>query len=125
MITTFTSHGLTITDEIRDYAEKRFSHIERLMGQPTPPEGKQKIEPLLECDFEFHPGEAAAQYTVRAVLDIEKTLLHAQAKGTTLHEAIDLTAKVLTNEVEKIKGKRLTLRRHATKLKDFLRGFRG
>lgn len=117
MIITFTGRGLDITDEIREYAEKRFYHLERLLGQ-------QKVEPLLACDFERHSGEVSAQYTVRVSLDIAKNLLHAHAEGTTLHEAIDLAAKAVTHEAEKTKDKRLTLRRHAARLKDFLRGFR-
>jgi ribosomal subunit interface protein len=115
MIYNIAGKGITVTDEVRDYAERRFEHLERILG-------RQKIEPLLQCDMELHTGEASAPYTVRATVDVAGDVLHAESPGTTLHEAIDAAARVLVNEAEKIKGRRLNIRRYASKAKDFLRG---
>ena len=115
MIYQVTGKGVDITDEMRGYAERRLEHIERVVGE-------QKTEPLLQSELEFHTGEAAAPYTVRCVLDVaHEPSIHAEAHGTTMHEAIDAAAKVLAHEVEKIKGKRHEIRRDAAAAKDILR----
>ena len=118
MVSTYTGRGIDITDEVRGYAERRFEHLARLLG-------RQKVEPLLRCDLELHSGEASAPYMVRATIDVAGYVLHAESKGTSLHEAIDMAAKTLVHEAEKIKGRRLNIRRYASKAKDFLRGLRG
>lgn len=117
MIYNFAGKGIAVTDEITGYATRRFEHLERLLG-------KQKVEPLLQCEFELHSGEVTAPYTVKCSLDIAGDLLHAGETGATLHEAIDAAAKALVHEAEKVKGRRLSIRRYASKAKDFLRGFR-
>lgn len=116
MVYNYTGRGITVTDEITDYAEKRFQHLERILG-------RQKIEPVVSCDLELHTGEVAAPYTVRCSVDIAGDLLHAACSGTTLHEAIDMAAKALVHEAERAKGRRLSIRRYAAKAKEYLRGF--
>jgi ribosomal subunit interface protein len=116
MIYQFTGRGIDITDEVQEYATRRFEHLERLLGA-------QRVEPLMQCDFEYRSGEVAAPYTVRCSVDIAGNLLHSESAGEALHEAIDKAAGALVNEAEKAKGKRLNIRRYASRAKDFLRGF--
>ncbi len=117
MIYAFTGRGLSVTEELQEYAEKRFMHTAKIIGV-------QKIEPLLQCDLELHTGESGARYAARCALDVGGNLLHVEAHGETLHEAIDAASKMLAAEAGKAKGKRLGERRSASKIKDFLRGFR-
>ena len=118
MILNLSGKGIDITDEVRGYVEKRCAHLEHVIG-------RQKVEPLLSAELELRSGEVEAPYAVRATLDIARNLLHAEAHAVTLHEAIDAAVHSLAHEAEKSKGKRLGLRRHAARLKDFLRGNRG
>lgn len=117
MIYNFTGRGVTITEELKTYAEKRFEHIGRLIGG-------SKMEPLIKGDLEFRSGENI-KYVVQATLDIGNKPLHVTSQGTTLHEAIDAAAKALGAEVQHDKGKRIGFaRRQAALLKDFVRGLR-
>lgn len=116
MIYQFTGKGIDSTEEVQEYAQRRMEHLERLLG-------RQKVEPILHCEMELHSGEASAPYTVRCSVDIAGHLLHAESAGATLHEAIDAAAGALVSEAEKAKGKRLNIRRYASRAKDYLRGF--
>ncbi len=109
---------ISITPELRSYVEKRLSTLDKFLSD------------LASCradvELQFLVGEAK---TNRAEMTIHDPALgspmRAQARGSAMHEAIDIAAGELFQELTRAKKKRIhLLRRGAGKVKDFVRGFR-
>lgn len=110
---------LGITPEIREYLEKKLASLDKFVANP----GAERTD----VELQYLVGEARmyrAEFTYR-----EPGLgnsLRAEARGTTLHEAIDLAEAELFREMTRIKEKRTNvMRRSAARVKDFLKGLRG
>jgi ribosomal subunit interface protein len=107
-----------ITDELCSYVEKKLATLDKFLST---------IEAArADVELQFLVGEAKI---FRAELMIRdpgmKAPLRAEARGQTLHEAIDLAIGELFTELTRAKKKRLHLvRRGAARVKDILRGFR-
>lgn len=104
---------VTLTEEIRAYLEKRLTTLEKFVHDPESARVdvelhfKQSEEKMYRAEYMLHAPEF-------------KEPLRAEAKGSTLHEAIDVTLGELHSSLRKIKGKRLHfVRRQAKKVKDF------
>ena len=107
--------GLQITDEIRDYVEKRFVHADKLLqDDPTA---------HADVELEFKTSEEDKKYRAEFTLTACKQSFRAEAKGDTLHESIDVATADLTQEVTREKKKSLDIeRRGSAQIKDDVRG---
>lgn len=107
--------GLTITPEIRDFVDRKLSGLEKLVKDPA----------AVRADVELEYLESEEK-TYRAELMIhDHTILRSEARGKALHEAFDKAAGELHIELSRAKKKRLRLLRHgASRIKEYLRGFR-
>lgn len=107
-----------ITPELRDYVEKKLASLDKFL---TDQEGARA-----DVELEFARLVDGPKYRAElAVLDPGQKDMRAEARGTTLHEAIDVAAGDLFVELSRNKKKRLHVFRHsAVKVKEFLRGWR-
>ncbi len=110
--------GLTLTDEIRSYLEKKLAHVEKFVQNPSASRA--------DVELEYLSSEAK---TYRAEVTVHepslKQPLRAVATGSTLYEAIDKVEGEISSELTRNKKKKLqNFRRSAVKVKDFLRGLR-
>ena len=106
-----------ISSEVRSYLDKKLIHTEKLLSGTS-------IH-TLDIHLVHETGAAATTYEVSFKLLGNKKTIYATAEGSTLHEAIDLTAAEFDREVARFKKKELrSLRSHAARIKDFFRGFR-
>jgi len=107
--------GVPITDELRGYIEKKLATLDKFVYN----ESGARVD--VECEF---MASQERQYRAELMLQ-DKTQLRAEARGTTLHEAIDIAAGELVEGLTRAKKKRLhTLRHSAFKVKEYLRGWR-
>ncbi len=109
---------LELTSEIRAYLEKKLGSLEKFISD--------KEAARADVELHFSRGE---EKTYRAEIMIHdprlKAPLRAEARGQSLHEAIDLTVGELSGGLTRAKKKRLhNVRRGAAAVKDMLRGFR-
>jgi ribosomal subunit interface protein len=109
--------GLSITPEIRSYVEKRLATLDKFLEDVS--------STRADIELEFLQGEAK-MYRAEIMLrepgfDIRKS----DCRGHGLHEAFDLSAGELFQELTRTKKKKRQLwRRSAVKVKEFLRGWR-
>ncbi len=109
---------VALTDEIRTYLEKKLTHLEKFVHNPSVSRA--------DVELEYLPSEAK-MYRAEVTLHEPslKQPLRAEATGSTLYEAIDKVEGELTSELTRSKKKKLqNFRRSAVKVKDFLRGLR-
>jgi ribosomal subunit interface protein len=111
--------GVSISDEIRGYLEKKLEHLEKFVRHVD----AARIDVELEYDEVWDGPKYRAELTHH-----EPGLsqaLRADVRGTTLHEAIDLAVGELTHDLTKTKQKKHDIfRRTGTKVKEYLRGWR-
>ena len=109
--------GIAITDELREYAEKKLSAAEKFLHGDTAAHADIEMEHSQVRDG----GEYRAEFTLQA----HGKLYRAEEWGNTMHEAIAIAVGALVAELRRSKGKHLRLMRHGAKqIKDFVRGFR-
>ena len=109
--------GLEITDEIRSYVEKCLSNPEKFLKKDTGARAD------VECEY-TETGHGP-KYRAEFNLTVSHGVHRAEARGETLHEALDIASAELTKEVRQQKKRRLdSFRKGAAKAKDYLRGFR-
>lgn len=110
--------GIPITDELRAYAEKRLASLDKFLND--------KEAARTDVELELSPLVDGPKYRAEMMLhDPGARVMRAEARGTALHEAIDLAAGELFSELTRSKKKRLHLLRHgAVKVKEYLRGWR-
>ena len=109
--------GLDITDELRSYVERGLAAAGKfMMGDGT---AHTNIE------LEHHPIQDGPRYRAEFTATCGGEVHRAEARGETLHGAIDIASGALARELGRDKKKRLhTLRRTAVKVKEYLRGWR-
>ncbi len=109
--------GLSLSLEMREYLDRKVTHIEKFLHNGT-------ASPL-DVELSYDSAAPAAKYHVSLKSILSKRALYARAEGITLHEAIDLAVEEFTREVVRVKEKRQHIMRHsAARVKDFLRGLR-
>jgi putative sigma-54 modulation protein len=109
--------NLTITPELRAYAEKKLEHANKFL----------ESDPTAHADIELEYMQVrdGSKYRAEFTVSATGTVYRAEQWGETMHAAIDLAVDELVKELRRNKKKRLHLLRHgAGKVKDFLRGFR-
>lgn len=107
--------NVDLTAEVRGYIEKKINRLDALLEHQEAARADIELEFLL-----------SEEKIYRAELMLhDGVLLRAEARGGTLHEAIDKATEELFTELTRAKKKRRgTLRRSAVRVKDFLRGWR-
>lgn len=109
--------GVEVSDELRNYAEKKLQHAEKFLQND--PSARANIE--LEHQALRDGEKYRAEFTVSA----SGGMYRAERWGESMHAAIGLAIGELVNELGRNKKKRLhLLRRSGQKLKDYLRGWR-
>jgi ribosomal subunit interface protein len=109
--------GLSVTQELRDYVEKKLAQEEKFLGRDSTAH--------LDIELQFAEGERGKKYRAEFTLGAHGELYRAQARGDSMHEAIDIAINDLTRSLTQAKKKRIRVLRHsAARVKDFLRGFR-
>ncbi|MCC7500643.1 ribosome-associated translation inhibitor RaiA [Candidatus Nomurabacteria bacterium] len=107
---------LAITAEIRSYVEKRLGGMDKF----APTTSRVDVEVAYEAQYDGPQYRAECMYH-----EPGEELVRTEARGTTLHEAIDLASGELTRTVGARKKKNLqVVRRAAVKVKEYLRGWR-
>lgn len=107
--------GFAVTDEVRSYVEKKLSALDALVRASAA--RVDVVAGYLEAEEK--------QYKVEMTLHDAKEPLHAECRGSTLHEAIDAASAELVDELAKAKKKKLSNFRHsAVRVKEYLRGWR-
>lgn len=109
---------LSITPELREYVEKRLMSLDKFLGD--------KDAARTDVELVFSPLVDGPKYRAELMVhDPGQKVMRAEARGTALHEAIDLAAGELFGEMSRSKKKRLHVFRHsAVKVKEYLRGWR-
>ena len=112
-----TGAEIKITDELRTYVEKRLHHVDKFVGNDS--------TALVDVKLHFQPLNDGGKYCAELTLSVGGEVYRAEAWGSTMHEAIDVSAGELTHELSRVKAKRLHVLRHsAVRVKEFLRGWR-
>ncbi|MDE2213329.1 MAG: ribosome-associated translation inhibitor RaiA [Patescibacteria group bacterium] len=107
--------GITLTPEVREYLDKKLTHLDRLATQP---------EMQLNIELQFSSAATGPKYRAEFNLSLGKELTRAEASGDTLHSTIDIAANELHRKLTRDKKKRLHRLRHmAVRAKRFIRGW--
>jgi ribosomal subunit interface protein len=109
--------GVSVTDELRAYVEKKLAHTDKFLGG----------DPAARADVEFEhaPLRDGGKYRAEFMVPASGSVYRAERWGETLHEAIDLATGELVKEMRRTKKKQLHLvRRGGARIKDFVRGLR-
>lgn len=108
---------IEITDELRSYAEKKLAAAEKfLQGDPT-------AHADVEC--EYAPGRDGVKYRAEFTVSASGEVYRAHEWANTMHEALDAAAGNLSRELRRDKKKRQhVLRRAASRVKEYVRGWR-
>jgi ribosomal subunit interface protein len=109
--------GLSVTDELRGYVEKKLAGADKFVAGDTTAHA--------DVELEFAQVRDGGKYRAEFNLSAGGGLYRAEEWGSTMHEAIDLSIAVLENELRKTKKKHMHLvRRGGAAIKDAIRGLR-
>lgn len=109
--------GLSLTDELRGYIEKKLLGADKFVA------GDTTVHADIECEYtpQYDGPKYRAEFTVSAA----HGHFRAEARGNTMHEAIDIAVATLERELRKSKKRHLHLvRRGGAAIKDAIRGLR-
>ncbi|MFY9264058.1 MAG: ribosome-associated translation inhibitor RaiA [Solirubrobacterales bacterium] len=90
-------NGVTITDELRAYAKKRFEKVSRQVSEPA------RLE--LELNEEHNPA-IAQHFVVDAVLYVKGAKLRASDRSFEMKHAIHEVSDELSRQLERYREKR-------------------
>ena len=109
--------GLSITDELRTYAEQKLASAEKFL------QGDTTAHSNIECEYsELRDGP---KYRAEFTVSVRSKVYRAEEWGETLHTAMDLATEQLIKELRRNKSKHMHLvRRGGAAIKDAIRGFR-
>ena len=94
---TFTGRGLALTDEVREIAERKLSHLARLEPRTT------RVD--LEFIAEHHP-RIDGTMRVEAALYVPRKTFRAEAEADDVPTALDRVAKRLDRQIRDYHGRR-------------------
>jgi ribosomal subunit interface protein len=107
---------VTVTDELHDYVAKKLNAFDKMFGSNT----AARVDIVVA-----YLASEERQYKAEMTLHDAKAPLHAECRGSTLHEAIDEVTGELLSELTNAKKKKRSVFRHsAVKVKEYLRGWR-
>ena len=109
--------GISITQEIREYLEKKLSSTEKFLQDDTGAHA--------DIELEYSQLRDGGKYRAEFTVSTHGRAHRAEEWGSTMHEAIDTATGVLVKELRRNKSKHMRMVRHGAKqIKDFVRGFR-
>ena len=110
--------GIDMTAELRSYLETRLAHhVDGFLARDTAAHAN--------VEFEHAPLRDGEKYRAELTVSTSGAVYRAEAWGETLHSAIDVAVDGLSRELRRAKRKRVHVLRHgASRIKDFLRGWR-
>ena len=98
---------ITLTDEIKDYVQKKMDMLEKFLGDV----------PVINCDFEVEltigDQNSGNIYRAEANIDVPGDLLRVDKTEQDLYKAIDKVKDHLEMVIKKYKGKKLSQKRRA------------
>ncbi len=109
--------GLSITDELRAYAEKKLGATEKFLASDS------TAHTNVEC--EYSQMRDGAKFRAEFTVSVRSEVYRAEEWGDTMHAAMDLAIEQLVKELRRNKSKHMHLvRRGGAAIKDAIRGFR-
>ncbi len=85
--------GMGITDAIKNYIDRRFEKIDRVLEEGDVTSAEVRIE------------KDAENYIIRVVLNLRGEIIKVEEKNSDLYTAIDFASDALEKQVKKLKGK--------------------
>lgn len=115
------SKNITLTDEIRDYAEKRVTNLEKLLSRITAEGGEVKAQ--LEVSRATNHHKAGEVFHADCTISIDGREFYGSTDGEDIHAALDDVKEILFREISKHKDRAQTLfHRGARSVKKMLKG---
>lgn len=109
--------NLIITPELRSYTEKKLEHTNKFLSGDTTAHA--------DIELEYSQMRDGSKYRAEFTVSASGEVYRVEEWGDTMHAAIDLAIGELVNELRRTKKKKMhVLRQGASRVKDFLRGFR-
>ena len=96
---TFTGRGLPVSEEIREQAEHKLTHLQRL--------DPRTMRLDLELVAEHHPSPTNGLTMIKASLSVPRKTFHAHAEAPDVRTALDDVAEKLERQIRDHRGKRL------------------
>lgn len=90
-------HGMTITDSIRDYIEKKFEKYENIFEMAT------SIN--VECVENVAADGVDKDFRVEVTMNLPKAVARVEKNGADLYAIVDKITDVLVRKVKRYKGK--------------------
>src|SRR3989344_7175870 len=115
------SKNIELTEEIKDYALKRVTNLEKLLSRIKDEGGEVKI--LFEISRSTKHHKAGDVFHADCLINIDGKEFYASADEEDLYAAIDAVKDTLYREINKYKDRRKTLlHRGARSIKKMLKG---
>jgi ribosomal subunit interface protein len=93
---------VSITDELREYVEKKLQSLDKLSGEES-----ARVD-IVVAYLETEEKQYFAEMTLHDTRDP----MHTESRAATLHQAIDAAANELADTLHKVKTKRKDEARH-------------
>lgn len=107
--------NLTLTEEIRSYIDKKLGGFENFLQDAS--------SARTDIELEYRESEEKS-YRAELMLH-DRQVIRVEARGRTLHEALDKALGELFTEITRNKKKKMRVFRHsAARVKEYLRGWR-
>jgi len=103
--------GISLTEALKDYANKKLGHLEHFFTNIQKVEITLEVDPIKETD--------RAQ-NVHATAFASRKVMHANAESKDLYAAIDLVLDKLVEQIKKHKSKMIKEHRRAGPHRGFL-----
>ena len=115
------SKNIELTEEIKDYALKRVTNLEKLLSRIKDEGGEVKI--LFEISRSTKHHKAGDVFHADCLINIDGKKFYSASDNEDLYRAIDEVKETLFNEINKNKDRRQTLfKRGAASVKKMLKG---
>jgi ribosomal subunit interface protein len=109
--------GLELTPELHEYVDKKLAHAEKFVNGDTAAHA--------DIELEHKPQGRSKKYRAECTLALSGGVYRISEWGETMHEALDVMVGELVRELTQDKKRRLhTLRKSASRVKEYLRGWR-
>ena len=115
------SKNVELTEEIRDYALKRVTNLEKLLSRREENGGEVKV--LLDISRSTYHHKAGVVFHADCSITIDGKNFYAASDSEDLYSVIDEVKEMLFNEISKNKDRQQTLmKRGAASVKKMLKG---
>lgn len=115
------SKNIELTEEIKDYALKRVTNLDKLLSHIE--EGGGEVVAALEVSRSTNHHKTGEVFHADCSITIDGNHFYAESDSEDLHAAIDVVKDTLFNEINKNKDRKQTLiLRGARSVKKMLKG---